>query len=331
MKGIVMSGFGQPEMLQESSSLTIPPIKDDQVLVQVHASTLNIADYFGYIRPIKNGSGAKLTEFLNQGFSQLPQRPGGSEFSGIVTKVGSNVRDFQIGDYVCGISMTGAWMEYVAVSQKMVYHAPQNFSFAESAALPVDAVTAYGAVKKAVKFVGAHVLVYGASGGVGHFALQIAKAFQAKVTAVCSTRNVELAYQLGADRVIDYKKEDFGNYEQKYDSIIAINGYQPLSKYRSRLKEQGRFVMVGGQPRQDIEGMIGGLFFLGRKPRITSSAYPFLNKKTTMEKVTALANAGKLKPHLDHVYPVAEIPAAIRYIVEKHAQGKVAIDVNFSE
>ena len=331
MQGIVTMGYGQPEVLQETTTLTKPVIKDDQLLVEVKASTLNIADYIGYVKPIQNNNESTFASLLNQGVSYFPQRPGGIEFAGVVKEVGAKVTDFQIGEYICGLALGGAWAEYVAVDQKMLYHAPKDFSYVESAALPVDSVTAYGAVKKAVKFVGANVLINGASGGVGHFALQIAKAFQANVTAVCSTRNVELAYQLGADQVIDYKKEDFSDYEQKYDAIIAINGYQPLSKYRDHLKKQGRFVMVGGKPRQDIEGIVGGLFYMGREPKITSSAYPFLNKKLTMEKVVALANVGKLKPYLDHVYPVDEIPAAIRYIVETHAQGKVGINVNFSE
>ncbi|GBG94751.1 NADPH:quinone reductase [Ligilactobacillus salitolerans] len=331
MQGIVINGYGKTDVLEKVDDLKQPTIKSDQVLVQVKASTFNIADYILFTKPLKEPSLPLAVQYLNKGLSFLPARVGGSEFAGIVTEVGADVTKFSVGQHVCGINFKGAWTEYLVINENALFPAPADFSFEQSAALPIDAVTAYSAVKKAVRWVGAKVLINGASGGVGHFALQIAKAFQAEVTAVCSTRNASLARKLGADHMIDYTQEDIADHPQKYDAIIAINGYQPLSKYRSLLQENGTYVLVGGKARQDIEGAAGLVFGDVTHPKITGAAYPFVDKKETMQKVLKLAANGKVVPHIDHAYSINEIPDALNYLVKQHAQGKVALKVDFSE
>ena len=251
----------------------------------------------------------------------------GSDVAGRVEAVGENVKQFRPGDEVFGCA-AGSFAEYALAREAYLALKPANSSFEEAAAVPVAALTALQGLRDAGGIrPGQEVLIQGASGGVGTFAIQLAKSFGAEVTAVCSTRNQDMARSIGADHVIDYTKEDFTRRPQRYDLILAANGYHSLSAYKRALKPQGVYVCAGGTIPQFIQAMLlGSLMSRNGGKKMGSMG---IAKVIQADLVTLgeLLEAGKIVPVIDGRYPLSEVPEAIRYVEEVHAQGKVVVTV----
>src|SRR6266700_3115181 len=254
----------------------------------------------------------------------------GASVAGQVEAVGRNVTQFQPGDEVFGdLSQCGfgAFAEYVSVPENALALKPTRLTFEEVATVPVSAVTALQGLRdKGQIQPGQKVLINGASGGVGPFAVQIAKSFGAEATAVCSTRNVAMARSIGADHVIDYTQEDFTKNGQRYDLILAANGYHPISAYKRALSPKGMYVMTGGSGAQMFQAMLLGplISMTGSKKMGNLLAKP--NQKDLVF-VKELLEASKVVPVIDRLYTLSEVPEAIRYLEEGHAKGKVVITV----
>jgi NADPH:quinone reductase-like Zn-dependent oxidoreductase len=244
--------------------------------------------------------------------------------------VGSNVKQFQPGDEVFGDlfeSGLGAFAEYVCARENALVLKPANLSFEQAAAVPVAALTALQGLRDTGQIQpGQKVLINGASGGVGAFTVQLAKAFGAEVTGVCSTRNVDTVRSLGADQVIDYMQEDCTKNGRRYDLILAANGYHPIWAYKRALRPKGRYVMTGGSMAQLYQAMLLGpvMSMTGRNKMGNVLSRP--NQKDLVF-LKELLEAGTIVPIIDRRYPLREVPEAIRYVEEGHAKGKVVITV----
>jgi len=254
----------------------------------------------------------------------------GADVAGRVEAVGRNAKQFQPGDEVFGDMAghgNGSFAEYVTAPESAFALKPANLSFEEAAAVPMAAVTALQGLRDEGKIQpGQKVLINGASGGVGTFAVQLGKYFGAEVTAVCSTRNLDQARSLGADHVIDYTKEDFTQSGEQYDLILAANGYHSLSAYKRALTPGGVYVMAGGSMAQIFEAMLFGSWMskTGGKKMGGVSTKP--NQKD-LAFVKGLLEAGKVVPVIDRCYPLSETAEALRYLGEGHARGKIVITV----
>jgi NADPH:quinone reductase-like Zn-dependent oxidoreductase len=268
-----------------------------------------------------------LVRLMGRGFLR-PKNPRlGSDVAGRVEAVGENVEQFQPGDEVFG-GAAGAFAEYVLAREASMALKPANRSFEEAAAVPVAALTALQGLRDTAGVrPGQKVLIQGASGGVGTFAVQLAKAFGAEVTAVCSTRNLDMVRSIGADHVIDYTKEDFTQNRQHYDLIIAVNGYHSLSAYKRALSPQGVYVCAGGSMLQLFEAMLlGSLMSRKGGKKMGGMGLATMNQKDLVY-LGELLEAGKIVPWIDRTYPLIEVPEAIGYVEEIHTQGKVVITV----
>ncbi len=322
MKAIIYTEYGSPDVLQ-FKEVEKPSPKDNEVLVKVQASSVNAGDWL-YMR------GTPWLFRLASGLLKPKNIFFGADVAGRVEAVGRNVTQFQPGDEVFGDLSAcgrGALAEYVCANETALVLKPANISFEEAAAVPVAAVTALQGLQHKTQIQpGQKVLVNGASGGVGSFAVQIAKAFGAEVTAVCSTRNVNRMRSIGADHVIDYTKEDFTQNGQRYDFILAANGYRPISDYKRALSPEGTYVMTGGAMAQMFEAILLGplVSMTGNKKMGNVMAKPDKEHLTFMK---GLLEAGKVKPVIDRCYPLSEVAEAIRYLEAGHAQGKVVITV----
>ena len=315
-------------VVQEREKLTP---KKKQVLIKVKGSSVNISDYKEFQE--KSGK-TKLSIFAGK-TKKIKGKVLGGEVSGVIEQVGKKVKNLKIGDEVFAVTTgfpfsKGGWAEYALANEKFTHIKPNTLSFEQSATIPIAAITALGAIKKAKIKSGQSVLIYGASGGVGHFAVQIAKSKGAVVTAVCGTRNVELVQEMGADFVIDYKKENFLECGKKFDAIFGLNGYNKIRDYKKLLNKGGIYVATGGT-KQAIMAMLGKLPSLFSSKKVNTTAFPMIDKQSSLCKLTALAESGKLKPHIDNVYPAERANQAIEYIINEHAQGKVAISVDFGK
>ena len=254
----------------------------------------------------------------------------GADIAGRVEEVGKNVTLFKPGDEVFGDISACGWggfAEYACARENALVLKPANISFEEAAAAPMAAVTALQGLRNKGKVQpGQKVLINGASGGVGTFAVQIAKSFGAEVTGVCSTRNLDVVRSIGADHVIDYTQEDFTQNGQRYDWIIAANGYHPISDYKRALSPNGTYVMTGGSGAQMSQAMLQGpwISMTGSKKMSNLLAKP---NKNDLAYVKDLLEARKVKPVIDSRYPLSEVPEAFRYLEAGHAKGKVVINV----
>jgi NADPH:quinone reductase-like Zn-dependent oxidoreductase len=322
MKAMIYTQYGSPDVIQ-FKEVEKPTPKDDEVLIKVHAASVNAGDWH-YLR------GAPWLFRLASGLLKPKNIFLGADVAGRVEAVGQNVTQFQPGDEVFGdlsASGRGAFAEYVCASETALVLKPANISFEEAAAVPVAAVAALQGLQSRMQIQpGQRVLINGASGGVGSFAVQIAKAFGAEVTAVCSTRNVGRMRSIGADHVIDYTQEDFTQNGQQYDLILAANGYHPLSAYQRALSPDGTYVMSGGAMAQLFEAMLLGplVSMTGKKKMGNLMAKP---DKEDLVFMKELLQAGKVRPVIDRYYPLSEVAEAIRYLESGHAQGKVIITV----
>ncbi len=322
MKAIIYTEYGSPDVIQ-FKEVEKPTPKDDEVLIKVHAASVNAGDWH-YLR------GTPWLFRLACGLLKPKNIFLGADVAGQVEAVGKNVTQFKSGDEVFGDLSAcgrGAFAEYVCASETALVLKPANLSFEEAAAIPVAAVTAlHGLQSRTAIQPGQKVLVNGASGGVGSFAVQIAKAFGAEVTAVCSTKNMDRMRSIGADHVIDYTREDFTKNGQQYDFILAANGYRPISAYKRALSPEGTYVMTGGATAQMFEAMIlGPLVSITANKKMGNVMTKPDHKKLTF--IKQLIEAGKVKSVIDRCYPLSEVAEAIRYLEAGHAQGKVVITV----
>jgi NADPH:quinone reductase-like Zn-dependent oxidoreductase len=326
MKAIVCPKYGLPDVLQ-FKDVEKPTPKDDEVLVKIHAASVNMYDWHLMTADIF------LVRFMGGGMLKPKNTRVGADVAGRVEAVGRNVTQFQQGDEVFGDLAghgNGSFAEYVAASERAFALKPANLSFEEAAAVPMAAVTALQGLRDQGHIQpGQRVLIQGASGGVGTFAVQIAKSFGAEVTAVCSTRNLDLARSRGADHVIDYTKEDFTKSGQQYDLILGVNGYHPLSAYKLALTPKGIYIMAGGSQAQIFQAMLLGPWMskTGGKKMGGVSARP---TKEDLVFVRNLLEAGKVVPVIDRRYPLSEAAEALRYLGEGHARGKIVITVEHS-
>ena len=317
MKAIVYTEYGSPDVLR-IEEVEKPTPNENQVLIKVHAASINAQDY-----RVRNGK-PFLARLVIGGLLKPKNTRIGSDFAGRVEAVGENVKQFQPGHEVFGCR-NGAFSQYVFAREGALVLKPANVSFAQAAAVPLAALTALQGFRHAGGIhPGQKVLIQGASGGVGTFAVQLAKFFGAEVTAVCSTKNLDMARSIGADHVIDYTKEDFTRNDQQYDLILAVNGYHPISAYQRALTPRGIYVVAGGKPTQLFQGMLLG-------PRISKAGgkkMGFLSAKVSKKDLVflkELLEAGKVVPVIDRRYPLSEAAEALRYLGEGHAKGKVVI------
>lgn len=320
MKAILYTKYGPPDVLQ-LTEVEKPTPKDHQVLVKVHAASVNAMDWrrFEKISLLGRLMERVLLKSINTVL--------GADVAGTVEAVGSSVTEFKPGDEVFGVA-PGAFAEYGCNGASKFALKPANVSFEVAAAVPVAAFTALQGLRdKGQIQPGQKVLIDGASGGVGTFAVQLAKSFGAEVTAVCSPRNLDMARSIGADHVIDYTQEDFTKNGQRYDLILAVNGYHPILDYRRALSPKGICVVAGGSLAQVLQVLLLGPLV----SRIGSKKIGFMGIATTTKKdlvvIKELLEAGKVVPVIDKCYPLSEVPEALRYLVEEHAKGKVVITV----
>lgn len=323
MKAVVYSEYGSAEVLRlEEVSKPVP--RDDEVLVKVHAASVNAADW----RMMR--ADPFLVRFYSGLFRPKKIRTLGADIAGVVEKVGSNVKQFQPGDEVYGdvsASYFGGFAEYKCALEHELALKPANVSFAEAAAVPLAGVTALHALRDVGQVsAGQSVLINGASGGVGTFAIQLAKYFGAEVTAVCSSKKVGQARLLGADHVVDYTQQDFTRSGVQYDLIVAVNGSRSIFNYRRALSQQGRYAMVGGGVGQLFQALLLGpwLSLAGGRKMLAVSSKP--NQKDLLL-LKELLESGKIKPVIDKYFPLSDVPDAIRYVEAGHASGKVVITV----
>jgi len=320
MKAVVCTKYGSPDVLQ-LKEVYIPTPKDNEVLVKVYASSLNAAD-FEAMRGLFVIRIAAPLKPMNKIL--------GTDVAGQVTEVGRNVVQFKPGDEVWGdLSYpfrNGAFAEYVCVPQDALRVKPASMTFEEAASIPTAGVVALqNLLAKRPIQPGQKVLINGAGGSVGTFAIQIAKHFGAEVTGVDRAEKLDLLRSTGADHVIDYTKEDFTKDGQHYDLILDIVVQRWIFDYKRALSPDGICVMVGGYQTRVFLNILLGMLMIGRKKIGLGAWKP--NNKEDLELLTELFEAGKVKPVIDRVYPLNEVPEALRYLEEGHAKGKVIITV----
>jgi len=320
VKAIVYTTYGSPDVLQFNDVETPTP-KDNEVLVKVHAASANPLDWHlmraePFLARLENG-------LLKPKNTKL-----GADVAGRVEAVGRHVTQFQVGDDVFGaipIKQLGGFAEYVCVQQDTLALKPAKMTFEQAAAVPIAALTALQGLRDTGQLQpGQKYLINGASGGVGTFAVQIAKSFGTEVTGVCSTRNLDMARSLGADHVIDYMREDFTRNGQQYDLILAVNGYRSISDFLRALKPGGNYVVAGGSMRQLIQAALQGRQIPkveDKKTHIVS----LVQSQTDLFLLKELLESRKVIPVIDGCYPLHKTADAFWYFEKEHAKGKVII------
>ncbi len=321
MKAIVYHEYGSPDVLK-LEEVPKPVPKDGEVLVKVYTAALNAGDSYSL-----NGKPYLVRAFTG-GILKPKQKILGNDIAGEVVAVGKKAKKFHSGDEVFGESGFGAFAEYVCVSENNLALKPANVSFEKAAAVPVAALTALLGIRDSGQIQpGQKVLINGASGGVGMFAVQIAKSYGTEVTAVCSTGKMDMVRSIGADHAIDYTQEDFTQNGNRYDLIIGANDHRSLSDYKRALSPQGTYVCTGGTMAQIFESMLRGPLMSkkgGKQIKNMGEAKP--NHKDLVY-IGELLEAGKVVPVIDKRYPLSEISEALRYLGEGHVKGKVIITI----
>ncbi|MCJ7596331.1 MAG: NAD(P)-dependent alcohol dehydrogenase [Desulfobacterales bacterium] len=321
MKAFVFHKYGSPDVLR-LEEVEKPTPKEDEVLVKVQAASVNALDWHMLTADIF------LVRLMGGGLFKPKNTRIGADVAGQIEAVGRNVTQFKVGDAVFGDVNPwdgGGFAEYVCVPAKAFVLIPPNISFEEAAAVPIAGITALQGLRDQGQVQpGQQVLINGAAGGVGTFAVQIARHLGAEVTAVCSTRNLEQARALGAAHVIDYTKEDFTKSDQQYDLIFAVNGYHPHSAYKRALKPEGRYVMAGGTMPQIFQAML----LASGKSKTNGKKMGSVSAKASQKDLiflTLLLEEGKIVSTIDKTYPFSQTPEAIRYLGSGHARAKVVI------
>jgi NADPH:quinone reductase-like Zn-dependent oxidoreductase len=317
MKAIMYEKYGSPDVLR-LKDVERPTPEDDEVLVKIHAASVNAYDWHFLTADIF------LIRFMGGGLLKPKDSRLGTDVAGRIETVGRDIRQFQPGDEVFGM-VKGGFAEYACAPESSLALKPINTPFDQAAAIPMAAITALQGLRDEGQIqAGQKVLINGASGGVGTFAVQIAKSFSAEVTAVCSTRNLDQARSIGADHVIDYTKEDFTKKEQQYDLVFAANGYHSLRAYKRTLTPQGIYVMAGGTMVQIFQSMLLGSIMSeagGRKMRSVNAK----RSQSDLVFIKELYEAGRVTSVIDRRYPLSDAAEALRYLGEGHARGKIVI------
>jgi NADPH:quinone reductase-like Zn-dependent oxidoreductase len=319
MKAIVIKKYGNPLDVLQLKEVEKPALEDDRVLVKVHAASVNPAD----LAPIK---GALLARLLGTGLLKPKRTMIGTDIAGRVEAVGKDVKRFRMGDEVFGYA-SGGFAEYACAREDLLALKPASITFEQAAAVPVAGITALQGLRKGQIHSGQKVLVYGASGGVGTFAAQIAKSFGAEVTAACSTKNLDQARALGADYVIDYTHEDFAKNGKKYDLIVAINGYRSILDYRNALCSKGIYIVIGGSFTQLFQALLLGPLLSSNRGRKMGFMGIAKRNQQDLTYLSDLLEFGKIKPVIDKRYPLSETAKATQYLIDGHARGKVVINL----
>ena len=323
MRAIVQDAYGSAEVLK-LAEIDRPEIGDDELLVQVQAAGVDRGVWH-----VMTGL-PYLIRIMGYGLRRPRARVPGYDFAGGVVAIGKEVNRFQVGDEVFGLGR-GAFAEYVSARDDRVEHKPANLTLEQAAAVPTSALTALQGLRDHGKIqTGQRVLIIGASGGVGSFAVQLAKVFGGEVTGVCSTAKLDMVRSIGADHVIDYSREDFTRGDERYDLILDLGGNRSLSRLRRALTPRGRLVIVGGE-----EGgpWLGGTDRLLRalllSPFVGHGLRGFVAKSNLedLRLLKDLIEAGKLVPVLDRTFSLSEAAEALRYMEEKQVQGKVVLAI----
>ena len=321
MKAIVPSHYGSPDVLG-LEEIEKPVPKDDEVLIRVRAASVNPLDWHAM-------RGTPYIARMMGGLRKPKGNPLGVDVAGEVETAGKNVAGFQPGDAVFGLCR-GAFAEYACASQTVLATKPKNLTFEQAAAVPVAGFTALQGLRDKGKIgPGRKVLINGAAGGVGTFAVQIAKSFGAEVTGVCSSRNVDLVRSIGADRASDYTKEDFTREGRRYDLLLDCVGNRSLFACRRVMNPKGTCIVITGPDGRWLGPLARMLQALALSPFVSQSLIPFVAKPNQKDLTILrdLMEAGKLTPVIDRSYRLSEVAEAIRYLEEGHARGKVVITV----
>ena len=323
MKALVQDRFGPPDVLRLAQT-GMPEVGAGDVLVRVHAAALNPADWH-----ILRGD-PLIARLMGVGLTRPKARVAGIDAAGVVEAVGTNVRQLRSGDEVLGFCR-GAFAEYACAAADLVVPKPAAISFEQAAAVPIAATTALRGIRDVGEVkAGQQVLVNGAGGGVGTYAVQIAAALGAEVTGVCSTRNVELVHSIGAARVIDYTREDFAGGQAKYDVILDNVSSLPLTRLRGALTPKGTLVLNGGGTPGHVFGPVAGIVravvanaFVSQRLR----PLPTRQNQQELIDVTGLIEDGKLTPVVGRTYTLADTAEGLRQVEEGHTRGKIVITV----
>ncbi|HMD94283.1 MAG TPA: NAD(P)-dependent alcohol dehydrogenase [Trebonia sp.] len=323
MRAIVQDRFGPPDVLQ-LADIGLPDVGADDVLIRVHAAALNPADWH-----IVRGD-PLVARLMGVGLTKPKALVAGIDAAGVVEAVGANVRGLRNGDEVLGFCR-GAFAEYACAAADMVVPKPTSLTFGQAAAVPMAATTALRGIRDVGEVkAGQRVLVNGAGGGVGTYAVQIAAALGAEVTGVCSTRNVELVRSIGAAHVVDYTTEDFTDGRTLYDVILDNVSSLPLTRLRAALTPKGTLVLNGGGSPGHVFGPVAGILravvanaFVSQRLR----PLPSRQNREELLAVTGLIEDGKLMPVVDRTYPLADTVEGLRYVEQGHARGKVVVTV----
>lgn len=321
MKAIIFDKYGSPDVLR-MDEVQKPTPAENQVLVKIHAASANPLDWHRM-------RGEPFIARLDGGLFKPKDPTLGADFAGVVEAVGSSVTRFQPGDAVYGEGYTGSFAEYLCVDEKIVACKPDNISFAEAAATPVAAFTALQGLRDHGHIqAGQRVLVNGAAGGVGTFAVQIAKSFGAAVTGVCSTRNLDLVRSIGADDAIDYTKEDFTRNGKQYDLIFDAVGNRTVPDLARAITPNGTVTVAGFTSMALLFQTIIRGGWVSRNSTKKIGLMPTAQAKLEdLVFISGLLESGKVKPVIDRHYPFHETAEAIRYLEKGHARGKVIVDV----
>jgi NADPH:quinone reductase-like Zn-dependent oxidoreductase len=321
MRAIVQDRYGTPDVLR-LEQIDRPTIAPHEVLVRVQAAGLDRGTWHLLTgRPY-------LMRIMGFGFRGPKNRVPGLDVAGTVVEIGASVTRFAVGDEVFGISR-GSFAEYAAVREDKLARKPQNLTFEQAAVVPISGITALQALRDSGRVrAGQRVLVVGASGGVGSYAVQLAKAFDAEVTGVASTPKLDLVRSLGADRVVDYTREDFADGSRRYDLILDIGGNTTISRLRRALTPEGTLVIVGGENGGKVTGGFGRqlravALSLFLRQRLTMLANK--ERASDLEPLIELLEAGRIAPSLERTYPLEHVADALRRIEAGHVRGKVAI------
>jgi NADPH:quinone reductase-like Zn-dependent oxidoreductase len=323
MKAILRTHYGPPDVLQ-FAEVAKPSPKDNEALIKLYAASVNPLDLF-HMR------GAPWNRRI-PGLRTPKQPVIGCDIAGRVEAVGRDVKQFQSGEAVFGVTgfAGGGFAQYVCAPEAKLARKPAHLSFEDAAAAPIAALTALQGLRDKGRIQPGHkVLIDGASGGVGTFAVQIAKSFGAEVTAVCSTRNVDTARSIGADHVIDYTREDFTKTGLRYDLILAANAHHSIFDYRRALSQNGIYVMAGGGLPQIFQAMLLAPLLSRLGSKKTRFFIANINQKDLVF-LKELLEAGKVVPVIDRRYPLSEAADAIRYLEKGHAQGKIVLTIEHS-
>jgi NADPH:quinone reductase-like Zn-dependent oxidoreductase len=323
MRAIVQDEYGETVDVLRLEEIQRPKIGDDDVLIHVHAASVHVGDWH-----VMTGM-PYLLRVVGFGFRAPKVRVRGMDVAGTVETVGPNVTQFRAGDEVFGIC-DGSFAEYAAARADMLAHKPASLTFEQAAAVPTSAVAALQALRDAGGIKpDDKVLIIGASGGVGLFAVQIAKSFGAEVTGVCSTMKMDLVQSVGADHVIDYAQEDFTQSGQQYDLILVMGGNRSLSQLKRALRPGGRLVPVG---TEDGNRWVGGKAWIRAMllARFVRHLRPLASEpnQADLQFLTELIEAGKITPVIDKSYPLSEVPDAISYLHKGKPRGKIVITVS---